>query len=166
MEENTQNTGNYSQSLASWKFKEYEPHNRSNAWYLWFGIGCALLLGIAIFTQNFLFVVIILLSALILFLQNWKQPDEIDFKITTGGIEIGPTKISMRQIDQFWIVYQPPFVKKLYFHFESPLKPSIGIPLENQNPVEIRELLLAYIPENLDTEDEPTPDALARFFKL
>ncbi len=160
------NYQDYSNILTSWTFNEYEVHQRSGIWYVIFGIIIALIVGLSIFTQNFLFVVIILLSTVILFLQNSRDPEKISFALTTDGLEVGSTKIRMKEIDEFWIVYQPPHVKKLYFSFQSSLRPVLGVDLEDQDPLQLRALLLQYLPENLDTDDEPTTESIARLLKL
>jgi hypothetical protein len=40
------------------------------------------------------------------------------------------------------------------------------IPLENQNPLDIRKLLTEYLEEDLDKEDEPISEGLSRWLKL
>ena len=45
----------------------------------------------------------------------------------------------------FFIIYQPPEVKSLYFEFKALTKPRLVIPLKDQNPVEIRKTLLEHL---------------------
>lgn len=149
-----------------WSYPEFEHHSRGSGWYVWFGITAAVLIGIALFTANYLFAVIIILFALILFLNNWRKPQKLAFKITPEGLEVENKKILMREISEFWIVYAPPHVEKVYFQFHSYWRPVLGIPLAGQNPLDLREYLLQYLPENLDKEDEPMSDSIARMLKL
>ena len=42
----------------------------------------------------------------------------------------------------------------------------LGIPLQGNNPLLVREYILQYLPENLDREEEPASDAIARVLKI
>ena len=64
------------------------------------------------------------------------------------------------------MIYEPPEVKNLYIEFKNVLRPRLGIPLQNEKPLEIRDLLLKHLPENKEREHEPISDGLSRFFKL
>jgi hypothetical protein len=70
------------------------------------------------------------------------------------------------EISNFWIAYHPPEISNLYLVAKSPLEPRIMVPLDRTNPLTIRSLLNKYIAEDLEREDEPTSEALARFLKL
>ena len=152
--------------FLNWVFPEYEIGQRGNSWYIWFGIIIALLISTAILSDNFLFAVILLLFSVILFLQNWRRPKKIEITISPIGVQIGDTLHEMRDIDEFWIAYDPPYVEKVYFAFASPIRPHMGVPLEGQNPLQVRELLLQYVPENLEREEELTSDSIARLLKI
>ena len=45
-------------------------------------------------------------------------------------------------------------------------RPSITISLENQNPIEIRNILLQYLLEDIDKENESFSDGLSRLMRL
>ena len=166
MADNNDQRGSASEPLIQWSFSEFRQHSRGNGWFVWFGIITAIVIGISLFTNNYLFAIIIILFVLIIFLQNWKRPRKILFAITPQGIEVDGSKIFMRDISEFWIVYSPPDVEKVYFQFHSILRPALGVDLEGQNPLQIREILIQYLPENLDKEEEPFSDEMARYFKL
>jgi len=166
MENNTKIQENQLPEVLEWTFPEYEEKPRKSSWYIGFGIIIAFLVGSAIITDNYLFAVVLILFSLILFLQNWHKPEEILFQLTPQGVVIGKTSVEMRDITEFWIAYDPPYTEKIYFSFSSPLRPMLGIPLQGNNPLMIREYLLQYLPENLDREEEPASDAIARVLKL
>ena len=156
----------YNETLLGWNFKEFDGAPKSSAWYLWYGIIAALLVIVAVFTDNFLFAIIIVLFSLIVFLHDWKGPDQIEFKFTPEALHLGDKKYPLKDINEFWIAYQPPNVEKVFFDFNSSLRPVLGIPLEGNNPLHVREVLLEYLSENLENEDEPLSDGLARMLKL
>ena len=152
--------------LLSWNFPEFNAEPRSHRWYLWFGILACLLIGLGIFTDNFLFSIIIVLVSLVIFLRNWRTPGQIHFAFTPQGLHVGRNFYSMKEIQEFWIAYQPPTVDTLYFEFNSVWRPTLAVPLNGNNPLQVRELLLQYLPENLEKDEEPLADSLARVLRL
>ncbi|HCA67211.1 MAG: hypothetical protein UW39_C0033G0005 [Parcubacteria group bacterium GW2011_GWC2_44_17] len=152
--------------LASWSVSEYEKHERSLAWYIAAGVlGFALFVW-AIFTFNYLFALIIVLFSAIVYLRATSDPNIVKFLITTKGVRIGRREYQYKDIDRFWIIYDPPDVKKLYLAFKRSLAPRVMVPLKNQNPVKIREILLDFLFEDLEKEDEPMSEVIGRFAKL
>jgi hypothetical protein len=148
--------------LHQWTLNEYEQHDRTPFWYV-FMLSIGLLLVVfGLFTGNFLFALIIILFAIVLFFQSQQSAIEVLFTITDLGVVISNRFYSYSEIGEFFIIYQPPQVKTLYLNTASIWVPKLRIPLYDQNPVEIRHTLQAYLIENIEKEDEPISDRLAR----
>ncbi len=153
-------------TLLTWHFPEFETYERGPIWYIiFFSIGGALLLY-SILTVNFLFAVIIAMITIIILLGHRKQPTEIDIYITEAGIEIADKFYMYKEIKSFFIIYEPPEVMTLFIQLKTSTKPRLSIPLNNQNPVKVRDLLLNFIEEDIKKDDEPGSDFLARALKL
>ncbi len=160
-------TINFGRELEKWKVPEYEKHDRSRRWYITAIIVFLLFLLYAFVTADFLFAVILIVSGLIMVLHDGKDPEMVNFIITTEGVIIGRKFYDYDEIKNFSIVYKPSFgVKKLYFEFKNALTPRLTVPLLDMNPLPIRENLLKYIPEDLERTNEPLSEALAKLFKL
>ncbi len=153
-------------TLISWKFPEHTTPNRSKKWYIWTTLFFLAMLLYAVLTANFLFGLIIIMLVIIMFILHNKEPLEIEFKITQNGIEINNEKYSFKDLENFWIVYEPPHVKNLYFKFKASFKPTLIIPLLDKNPIKVREILKEYLLEDLDKESESNVESLARVFKI
>jgi len=153
-------------NLISWKFPEHTTPNRSKKWYIWTTLFFLAMLLYAVLTANFLFGLIIIMLVIIMFILHNKEPLEIEFKITQNGIEINNEKYSFKDLENFWIVYEPPHVKNLYFKFKASFKPTLIIPLLDKNPIKVREILKEYLLEDLDKESESNVESLARVFKI
>ena len=151
--------------LIAWKFPEYLKHERGRAWFISMGILGGLLLLYCFWVFNFLFAVILIMIVTILYLHHKREPETVDFAICEDGLEIGRRFYSYKDIEAFWVIYEPPEVKTLYFDFKG-WRPSLAIPLENENPLEVREILLKYLEEDLEKEYEPTSDFVGRWWKL
>jgi len=153
-------------NLISWKFPEHTTPNRSKKWYIWTTLFFLAMLLYAVLTANFLFGLIIIMLVIIMFILHNKEPLEIEFKITQNGIEINNEKYSFKDLENFWVVYEPPHVKNLYFKFKASFKPTLIIPLLDKNPIKVREILKEYLLEDLDKESESNVESLARVFKI
>jgi len=151
---------------ANWNFPEYGTNWRNGTWYRFaIGLGIALLLY-ALISGNLLFGVIIVLTGVIFYFQTIQPPLTVNVQITDEGIKVGKNFYSYLDIDTFWMIYEPPEIKNLYIEYKNAFRPRLGIPLQNEKPLEIRDILLKHLPENKEREHEPISDGLARFFKL
>lgn len=163
-EENFEDKGKL---LVEWEFPEFTKYLVSKRWYMIMSIVTVLLVFFGIFTQSYIFLLIIVLYISIIAIRHRRDPRIIDFLIFEDGIQVGEsTFYEWKDIDKFWIIYEPPEVKNLYFKFDMPFRPDINIPLQDQNPVEIRNLLQQYAQEDIDKENESFSDGLTRLMKL
>lgn len=158
---------NYGDLLINWDIPEYEKHDRTKNWYIAAGVIALLLLIYSFLSGNFLFAVIIVIVALIIILHDGQNPPLITFAITSEGIIVGRKFYDYDIIDNFYIIYKSrEEVKNLYFEFKSVVKPRLSIPLLENNPIKVREILLKYLKEDLDKTNQPSSEALAKIFKL
>lgn len=153
--------------LMQWTFPEYQKPERGPLWFLlMFGLG-AFFMWYAVADGNFLFALIILLFALIIFTHHRTEPLEVSFTAYDAGLQIGDRFLRYRELQAFSVVYEPPQVKQLYLIPKKAwLRTEISIPLGDQNPVRIREMLIDFIEEDLEREEESVDDLLNRVFKL
>ena len=162
-----QATIDYGDEIISWQVPEYDRHERTKLWYIIAIIITLLLLLFSLFTANFLFAVIIIVAALVVILHDGREPEKVKVSLTDEGIVVGRKFYDYDEIKNFSIVYKPrQEIKNLYFEFKSAIKHRLSIPLENMNPLSIRENLLKYLEEDLDRTDQPLSEGLAKLFKL
>lgn len=159
------NKNQYGKILASWVFPEHAEYQRGRAWYITMSLIFLALAIYALWTENYLFFFILILFVLIFYITA-RNKKNITFQIAQAGILIGSRFYEYSSIRDFWIVYRPPDVKMLYFHLKKIFFQDISVPLLDQNPVEIRRLLLKYIDEDTEKEDMPFFDDLSRMLKL
>ncbi|HPA25197.1 MAG TPA: hypothetical protein PLK76_00275 [bacterium] len=153
-------------NLLSWNFLEYPNHQRQKSWYIFATLIFLAFLAYAILTANFLFGLIIIMVAIIIFINHNKEPRELTFSIVRNGILIENNLYRFKEIKKFWLLYEPPQIKNIYFELQSGLMPILTIPLAEQNPLTVRKILKDHLQEDLTKENESTADALARYLKL
>ena len=152
--------------IHHWQVDEYDKHERGTWWYVLIIPLTIALIIYGLFSQNFLFSLIIILFSIILFLQAHQHPQKIDFAITDLGVVVGNRLYTFSEFSEFFLIYQPPFVKTLYLETKSAFRPILRIPLNEENPLDIRNTLTEFLDENLEKEEEPLTATSVRNWKL
>ncbi|MFA6215365.1 MAG: DUF5673 domain-containing protein [Patescibacteria group bacterium] len=155
----------HGKTIFQWQFPEFPKYERDKKWYTWGAVAVVLFLLYSVFAANFLFGLITIIAALIVMLFH-RSENTVDFEITEDGIAVGKSFYEYKKIKNFYIFYEPPEIKTLYFEPKNIFSPRIPISLENENPVKIREVLRQYLEEDLEREHEPVSDQTSRMFKL
>jgi len=157
----------YGDEIIGWSVPEYEKHSRTKTWYIAASAIAGLLLIYSLWTANFLFAVIVIIAGLVIIIHDGQEPDMARFSITDEGIVIGKKFYDFDEIKNFSIVYKPKQgVKNLYFEFKNALKHRLSIPLQDMNPLPIRENLLKYLDEDLERTNQPLSESIAKLLKL
>lgn len=152
--------------LHEWTIQEYDQHERGIWWYMFMIVLGLALVFYGIVSGNFLFSLIIILFAIIMFLQAHQTPPQVPFQITELGVVIGRRFYPYSELKEFYLIYNPPEIKTLFIDTNSPLKPMLRIPLLDTNPVDLRHTLREYLPEDTEKEAEPLSDTFARRWKI
>ena len=153
------------EQVFGWMVDEYERHVRGPIWYAVSFLAAVGLILYAIVAQNFLFAIIIVMFGVIIGLSTLREPERILFQVTTRGVAVGHLFVPYKELKDFWIVYEPPYVKNLYIEHKNALTPRIVVPMDDEDPVEVRRALLEYLDEDGRTE-EPLGDLMGRVLKL
>lgn len=152
--------------LGSWGFLEHERHERGMWWYIIAGIVLLALIVYSIYDQNYLLTVILVLALFVFAITEVRGPDTRTFAIYEDGMLVGTAFYPFSEIRNFFIIYEPPHVKMLYFDPKSIFRPMVRVPLFDENPNDLRTVLLEFISEDIDREQEPVSDFLGRFFRF
>lgn len=153
------------EEILSWQAEDISVRRRGLWWYVFASVAAAGLLIYAIRERNFLFAFIVIMFAIIFATHHIRSAAEVRFAITDLGLRIGSRFFPWRDIEEFWIAYEPPAVKTLYVEF-SGLRPRLPIPLEDADPNQVREVLRQFIAENSSKHEEPISDWVARVLKI
>ena len=135
-----------------WIAPEFEQYEKSKSWFITTGLIAGALFLLAIFTKNLLFALMIALVYFVISTYASKNPREIKLAITPKGIKIEKTLYDFENLRSFWLFYDPPEVKELSIRSKKTIMPYIKIPLGEQDPVEVRQMLIKYLPERKHKE--------------
>lgn len=155
-----------SQDLFVWEAPAYLKFARGTGWYFVMTLVTVALMAYAVWTQNFLFAFIILLMGILLILVGNKDPEKVLVQIGQNGIVWNGKLFLFQDLDEFAIVYQPPYVKTLYLNAKNPLVPRLRVELESQDPIALRSHLRQFLKEDLDLQSEYLSDIVARLLRI
>lgn len=155
----------HNEILLEWMTPEFMPMHRSKLWYVIAGFVMLGIIGYAVYSESITMAVVFILLAGTFMMTNKQKPRMIKVKISNLGIEYDKQFYHYHNINAFWIVYQPAYVRSLYLRIAGKGFKYIKIELNHQNPVEVRDLLSKEIPEIEGAEERPI-DIITRLLRL
>lgn len=135
-----------------WEAPEFDKKEKSKSWFIIPAIITIVLGLLALFSENILFLIVIVMAFFVFYIYANKDPRIIKFKLNEKGIEIENKLYDFDELRSFWIFYNPPEQKELSFRSRKTLLPYIHIPITDEDPIEIRKFLLKFIPEKRHKE--------------
>ena len=151
----------------SWFIPEFEKHERTKNWYIIASVVVIFLLIFAVITKNYLFAVIVIIATIITIFHDGKEPDFLNVIIDDDGVIVGRKFYDYDDLKDFSLLFKPKEgLNNLYFEFKNTIKQRISIPLNNQDPLQIRDLLLKYLPEDLERTNMPLSENISKLLKI
>ena len=140
--------------LLSWQAQKFENFERHPWWAIILFILLIILLTYSLLTDNFLLSIILILSGIIVYLFEKKDPETYHFAICETGFIAHDRFYEFIEIENFWIFYEPGITgrKEVSIKTTNHFLPYTHIPLGKQNPNKLRKILLIYIPEEVHKE--------------
>jgi len=132
--------------LAYWQAREFEQPQRSRKWHLFAALFLVLVISFAVYMDAMVMAITFILIGIVGYIYMGKEPRVLDFMITHEGILTGKELYRFKTIESFWIFYEED-LRVISIHTDGYLTPYVHIPLNDQDPVEIRDILIKYIPE-------------------
>lgn len=135
-----------------WEEYEYEHRPKSGDWFWYIASGALILIIVSILMKNFLLGIIAIAGALSVAVLGVQKPRKLGYAIESGGIRIGSQFHPFKEIDSFWISYEPPHKKELLLKSKKKVLKHMIVPLGNNNPKSIRDILKKVIKEEEQEE--------------
>ena len=155
---------NKTTNQISWRAPEFPHYEKDVIWFTILSVIAAGLFLWALFTKNLIFALLIAISFFSIMTYALKKPAKVDLAITPRGVKINKTIYDFDSLKSFWIFYELPEIKEVSLRSKKKIMPYIKIPLGEQNPVEIRRILIKYLPERKHRES--LIDNLARALRF
>ena len=151
-------------TLIHWEAPEFEIIERDRKWLLGVTVFLILIVAYALFTNSIVMAITFILIGIVGYMHFEREPRILTFLITPDGVAAGKEIYFFSNINSFWIFYEPEGKKLISLHTKTYLAPFVHIPIHEEDPAEIREVLLKYIPE---VKQEPgLVDSFERFLGI
>ncbi|MFA6995305.1 MAG: hypothetical protein WC249_02745 [Patescibacteria group bacterium] len=162
-----------------WTVPEYHKPERSRNWYIIAGIFIFICLFFSFFTisgwqiiwlglkANFLFSLIIIISAIMIIINDSRTPNQVNIEIGPEGVKVGHDFYDYNVFKNFTVLYKPKeSLKNLYFEFKNSMRPRISLPLRRLDALTVRNFLIKYLDEDLERTEMPLSEQLTKLLKL
>ncbi|TSC90874.1 MAG: Uncharacterized protein CEN90_767 [Parcubacteria group bacterium Licking1014_17] len=156
--------GGFTPRIYSWQGPKYrKPHFKRVL--IFAGIVAAIGLVYLLWARDWVTALLFFLISVTAVYHARREPPIVTYKIDPVGITLGDTIHPHSEIKSFWIGYQPLYnIKELSLYLNKRFRPYTVIPLEDQDPVNLRQMLLPYIAE--EKHEENFGDNILRVFGL
>jgi hypothetical protein len=134
--------------LIAWS--GYSKAGRPNKVYIF--VIFALLLTIAFFIgffqKDIIASVFFVLAGVVVLILGYKKPKVENYEVGPSGVKIDDRVYRFSELKSFWVNYEPEAgVKELSLQLKKRWNSYVKIPINDQNPVQIRSVLLNFVPE-------------------
>ncbi len=103
--------------------------------------------GILVFQKDVLSAIFMMLTSLMFILYANKKPTIAEITVDTAGVSVADTRYFYRDLKSFWIDYTPGGPKELSIESSKWYLPYIKVSIEDKDPLEIRSLMISFLPE-------------------
>lgn len=134
-------------SPIKWEEYEYTHKPKSGDWFWLIASGALVLIIVSILMKNFLLGVIAIAGAFSVAMLGAQKPKKLSYAIENRGIKAGSHFYPFKELESFWINYEPPHKKEIILESKKKITKHIKIPLGNNNPKFIRESLKKILKE-------------------
>ncbi|MFA5934128.1 MAG: hypothetical protein WC795_02830 [Candidatus Paceibacterota bacterium] len=152
MEQNTE--------TISWSAPEYAHEKKSNDWFWALGIIAVTASVAAIIYGNYLFALLIIISATTVAFYSVREPDMVNYEIRDDGILMQSILLPYKNIQSFCIKSNE---DKLLILSNKIFMPLIVIPFNDIDEKKLQEKLKSYLTENTELE-EPMTHKIVNYF--
>ncbi len=137
------------QKVITWRALDHIKEKKSEDWFWIVGIVAIGMTILAIFFNNILFALLIVLATFASFLLAHSAPREIDYEISRKGIRAGDIVYPFSTVESFWVVDEDGYERdRILVKSKKFFMPMITIPVGKAADLEeIREFLLQFTKE-------------------
>lgn len=150
--------------LTSWEAPEFVRYDKGLLWYIVALIFICSMAGYGIYANSPIMSITFILIGVVGYIQTHREPEIVSFSLTSSGVLVGKEFYPYENIQSFWIFYEPPHTKILSLHTTGSFLPYVHIPLDEEDPVKTREILLEHIEEI--EQDHSIVNTLERILNL
>ena len=141
----------------TWEAPEFIYHEKTALWY-WTSIALALFfLALALYGQNFLFAVFVVLAEVLLVVWSREIPPTVEFSVTNDGVSIGAKKFYRFEELASFSLLDSKHGAELVLRHKGRLGQYVKIPLTDEHLELVESALLEKLPKKITKSPCPIP---------
>ncbi|MEX1997924.1 MAG: hypothetical protein WEA04_04625 [Candidatus Andersenbacteria bacterium] len=148
-------------TLLEWHAEEHNHQPKSPLWYIVVAVVTTILVGIFLFTANFIGALTTAFLGGFIYYIAQKKPATLRYRIMVDGVALNNTLYHFRDLANFNVIYEPGETKTVIFRSKRHFAPLLHMEIGEADPLVIRDILLEFLPEDHDLQ-EPLVDIVAR----
>ncbi|MDR3642105.1 MAG: hypothetical protein P4L74_00570 [Candidatus Doudnabacteria bacterium] len=150
-------------SPISWEAHEFKYYPKTSGWYITLVAVFILLIAFFIIVESdyFAAVSLAIIGALIIIFAR-QTPQRVEIEINERGIRFGNLSYPYKQLKYFWIVNNDRH-QTVNFHSSALVNNVVILELERQDPEEVRNFLVRFLPEHHLTQETTAQKIMHRF---
>ncbi len=152
--------------IVGWQFPEFEKHSRTRVWYIVLGVALLFILGYAVWTQDYLVALLSILVALVMLVNDIREPHDLFFGVTESGVIIGNKQIPHGEIERFWFASNKDGDVTLFLDFNNMARPRITIPTDKDQLEDLAEILSIFVEYDGEAARMPLTETMGRWLKM
>ncbi len=133
----------------TWQALDHIREKKSSDWFWVIGIIAIAISILAIFFNNVLFALLVIIGTAVIFMVANNPPRMVDYQINRKGVQVGDILYTYASLQSFYVIDEDGFDRdRIILKSRKTFMPLIIIPLGDQvRPDEIREYLIEYLDE-------------------
>ncbi len=149
-------------TLCEWHAQEHAHLPKSQLWFVLLAAGGTLFAGLQIILYANIFGALAIagIAAMTYYIAQLK-PATIRYRLMIDGIALNNVLYHYRDLESFNVVYEPGEAKTVIVRSKRKLSPYINMEIGSADPLQIRDILIEFLPEDQEME-EPLTDVVAR----
>ena len=151
-------------TLHHWRAAEHEMAEKSSRWLLYVALILLAIISYAVYSNSPVMAITFILIGVSGYMFLNKKPRILTFALTQDGVVAGNELYDYYDITSFWIFYEPGEMKVISLLMKKKLIPYVHIPIGDEDPVKLREILLRYVQE--ERQELSAADKLERILGL
>lgn len=133
----------------NWLAPEYVHKERSNDWFWALGLITIIVCSIAIWLQNYIFAIFLLISGCCLIMFTLRHPQDVTYIIETKGLTMGKDLYTWKNLKTFNVKNnETDSFAKLLIETSKYMLPIYTIPFPKEMEAQIKETLLKVLPRS------------------
>lgn len=140
------------QNTISWQAPEFRYYEKNVGWYVTLAAVAILIIGFFVIEKDLFAAISLGILTILVILFSRHKPKLVKVELSPKGVRFGDLFFPYKQLINFWVVNNQNH-KTLNLHSTTYLNNIIIIELEDQEPEQIREFLIHFLPEHSETEE-------------